>query len=56
MGLTFAEVGELPTDTNTWTQFCKNNLKGCDELHLLMLEGWDASEGVASEISESDKL
>lgn len=56
MGLTFADVGGLPTDTSTWSQFCENMLKGCDELHVLMIEGWEKSGGVAAEIEVAKKL
>lgn len=56
MGLTFAEVGELPTDTETWIKFCEKMLKGCDELHVLMIAGWEKSSGVASEIEMANKL
>jgi len=56
MGLTFAQYGNLPTDTNTWIKFCENMLKGCDELHILKLEGWDKSSGVKMELEEARKL
>ena len=55
-GLTFAEHGNLPTDTNTWENFSKVMVKGCDELHVLQLEGWDLSSGVKLEIEEAKNL
>ncbi len=56
MGLTFADVGGLPTNTETWTYFCEQMLSGCDELHVLMLDGWEKSGGVAAEIEVAKNL
>lgn len=33
-----------------WDRYCLNILKRCDEMHVLCLEGWDKSRGVAAEI------
>lgn len=56
MGLVYAEHSALPTDTDTWRTFSETLLKGCDELHVLMLDGWDKSSGVKSEIDSANKL
>jgi hypothetical protein len=56
MGLSFAKHGDLPTDTATWTTFSETMLKGCDELHVLMLDGWDKSSGVKIEIAEAERM
>lgn len=56
MGLVYAEHSQLPTDTDTWRTFSETLLKGCDELHVLMLDGWKESSGVQSEIKAAEKL
>ena len=52
-GLAFAEHGELPTDTMTWANFSKLYIRGCDEMHVLQLEGYLNSTGVQLEIAEA---
>lgn len=56
MGLVYATHAELPTDTDTWRTFSETLLKGCDELHVLMVDGWELSSGVKSEIESANKL
>lgn len=56
MGLVYANHGTLPTDTDTWRTFSITLLKGCDELHVLKIEGWELSSGVQSEIDAAEKL
>jgi hypothetical protein len=56
MGLSFASSGDLPTDTETWLNFCKEILSVCDELHVLMVDGWDKSSGVANEVKIAIEL
>ena len=56
MGLVYAEHSSLPTDTNTWRTFSETLLKGCDELHVLMIDGWEQSSGIESEIKAANKL
>ena len=56
MGLSIAEVGFLPTDTETWANFSKTLLKGCDEIHILCLEDWELSTGVNYERLQAEKL
>ena len=55
-GLAFAEYSELPTDTETWLNFSRSYIKGCDEVHVLKLEGYLTSTGVQAEIEEAIKL
>lgn len=56
MGLVYANYYKLPTDTNTWLTFSQTLLKGCDELHVLMVNGWNRSSGVKAEIEAAEKL
>ena len=55
-GLAFAEHAELPTDTMTWANFSKQYVSGCDEMHVLQIEGYDTSRGVLLEIEEANRL
>ena len=43
LGLSYAKHSNLPTDTKTWTSFSETLLKGCDEIHVLMINGWEES-------------
>lgn len=56
LGLSYAKQSNLPTDTKTWSVFSETLLKGCDELHVLMINGWEESIGVQVEIKEAIKL
>lgn len=40
----------LPTDWPFWERFDRDHLVRCDEVVVLMLEGWRESVGVAAEI------
>jgi hypothetical protein len=40
----------LPTDWAFWSQYDREMLARCDELLVLMLDGWDISIGVREEI------
>ena len=51
MGLSLADHGGLPTDTNTWVSYCKTLVATCDEFHVLTVDGWDNSLGVKTEIN-----
>ena len=55
-GLAFTEHAKLPTDTETWANFSKLYVNGCDEMHVLQLEGYDTSRGVLLEIEEANRL
>ena len=56
MGLSFAKYGNLTTDTDTWKVFSETMLKGCDEVHVLKIEGWQKSSGVKIEIEKAIRL
>lgn len=56
LGLAIAEHNDLPTDSATWINFSKNCVRGCDELHVLQLEGYLDSIGVQLEITEAMEL
>lgn len=42
--------GEIPNDFDYWDKFSFSVLVDCDELHVLMLDGWEMSKGVKAEI------
>ena len=51
-----AVAHELPTDWNYWKNYLELILPKCDELWVLMMDGWDKSKGVAGEIELARKL
>ncbi len=55
-GLAIAKNHKLPTDWDYWCNFCEAMLERCDEMHVLMLKGWNESTGVASEIKLAEEL
>ena len=46
----------LPTDWPVWERFDREHLRRCDELVVLMLDGWRTSVGVAAEIRIAEEL
>jgi len=46
----------LPTDWLFWERFDRDHLARCDELVVLMLDGWRESAGVAAEIRIAAEL
>ncbi len=42
--------GDIPNDFDYWDKYSYAVLIDCDELHVVMLEGWDKSKGVTAEI------
>ncbi|MEX0718072.1 MAG: DUF1937 family protein [Planctomycetaceae bacterium] len=46
----------LPTDWSCWESFDREFLAGCDELVVLMLDGWRNSRGVREEIRMAGDL
>jgi hypothetical protein len=44
------DFAEIPYDWPFWSNFCLTFLDRCDEMHVLMMEGWDKSRGVEEEI------
>lgn len=56
IGLNMAKEGDLPTDTETWKEYSRGLLKGCDEIHILLLDDWFKSSGVQYEIDHAKSL
>jgi len=46
-----AQAQNLPTNANFWVEANRTMLMQCDSLHVLKLDGWRDSPGVAMEIS-----
>ncbi|GIX04608.1 MAG: hypothetical protein KatS3mg114_0477 [Planctomycetaceae bacterium] len=46
----------LPTDWPFWERFDRDHLQRCDEVVVLMLDGWRESVGVAAEIRIAEEL
>lgn len=46
----------LPTDWTFWERFDRDHLVRCDEVVVLMLDGWRESIGVAAEIRIAGEL
>jgi hypothetical protein len=46
----------LPTEWKFWERQARAFLERCDELVVLMLDGWEASVGVQAEIRIADEL
>jgi hypothetical protein len=44
------EFVEMPYDWQFWSNFCLTFLDRCDEMHVLMMDGWNVSRGVQEEI------
>ena len=45
-----AEWGELPKGYEFWREFDERMIAACDELWVLMLSGWEKSDGVRREV------
>ena len=45
----------LPREFEYWRGYCELTLGRCDELFLLMIDGWQASTGVEHELSFADQ-
>lgn len=50
-GTTISRHVKLPMDFNFWQHISYEMLKVCEEMHVLMLEGWEDSIGVLGEIN-----
>lgn len=50
------EHRNLPGDWQYWKDYSLELMRRCDELIVLMLPGWDRSEGVACEIEAAEEL
>jgi hypothetical protein len=44
-------LADLPGDWQFWEQFDRAFIAWADEVHILMLDGWQESHGVQAEIS-----
>ncbi len=51
-----ANIMDLPKGWDYWEKFDSKFLTMCDELHVLMLDGWEKSVGLKGEIELADKL
>jgi hypothetical protein len=54
-GHTLVGFKPMRTDWEFWTNFCLTMLSKCEEIHVLMIDGWDRSRGVAEEIEFAEK-
>ena len=46
-----AVAGDLPKGWDFWAKYDREFLNFCDEIWVLMLDGWEQSRGVAGEIA-----
>jgi len=46
----------LPTDFNFWGEQCERQLKMCDRVMVLMLDGYTSSTGVKAEVGQARSL
>ncbi len=46
----------VPGDWMYWESFARHQLRWCDELVVLMLDGWEESHGVQAEIRMAREL
>ena len=44
------DISEIPYDWPFWSNYSLTFFDRCDEIHVLMMEGWDISRGVEEEI------
>ena len=47
---------DMPSDWEFWKNFCQTFLRKSDEVIVYMLDGWDKSTGVLSEIELAKQL
>ena len=55
MGHQFIKLCLLPNDSDWWLLWCYNLLITCNEMDVLMIDGWDESYGVIKEIDFAEK-
>ena len=55
-GHNIVQETSLRSDWDFWSVFCIDILRRCEKLYVLMLEGWEESEGVKGEIELARKL
>ena len=46
----------LPTDWSFWSPFCRQYIEACQQVVVLMLDGWETSVGVQAEIEIATSL
>jgi len=46
----------LDKDFTYWQDYCEIMIKKCDEVHVMTIQGWTTSKGVAYEIEYADSL
>jgi len=51
-----ALAGGLPTDFDYWQKYDEIILSRCDRLVVLMLDGWEKSNGIAMEIKIAKRI
>ena len=51
-----ALAGGLPTDFDYWQKYDELILSRCDRLVVLMLDGWEESNGIAMEIEIAKRI
>lgn len=44
-----ALAGDLPKGWEFWKEYDRTFIEWCDEVHILMLDGWEDSKGVTGE-------
>jgi len=51
-----ALAGDLPGGWDFWKEYDFTFIEWCDELHVLMLDGWQNSTGVKEEVELARQL
>lgn len=54
-GHTLVKHVRMPTDWESWKNFCLTLLDKCDEMIVYKMDGWDKSRGVKEEIEFATK-
>lgn len=56
-GGALGQFGKLPSDFDYWKEHCLSFIgTWADEVHVLMLDGWQESKGVAAEVAWAEYL
>lgn len=50
------KYAEMPSDWPFWKNFCEVFIQKSEEVHVLMMPGWEKSAGVQAEISYAKEL
>ena len=54
-GHTMVQHHPMPLDWEFWQTFCISFLSKCNEVHVLMLSGWEQSNGVREEVKWAEE-